>query len=141
MLYYSDAGGKTASVSFGNAYANASTTVSFDVPLGKPAGSYGKCLVAHKNGYYVIRAKKEKNFNSCSFCFSAKKTEQFIKAVKKLDKRQDEFHDSNFTALAYTSDGDVYHIKTDVGEYSENDIAIEGARYKGTENIVRLLEK
>ena len=63
MLYYSDAGGKTASVSFGisfgTAYANASTTVSFDVPLGKPAGSYGKCLVAHKNGYYVIRAKKE----------------------------------------------------------------------------------
>ena len=72
---------------------------------------------------------------------SAKKTEQFIKAVKKLDKRQDEFHDSNLTALAYTSDGDVYHIKTDVGEYSENDIAIEGACYKGTENVVRLLEK
>ena len=42
---------------------------------------------------------------------------------------------------AYTSDGDVYHIKTDVREYSENDIAIEGACYKGTENVVRLLEK
>ena len=60
---------------------------------------------------------------------------------EKLDKRQDEFHDSNLTVLAYTSDGDVYHIKTDVREYSENDIAIEGACYKGTENVVRLLEK
>lgn len=72
---------------------------------------------------------------------SAKKTEQFIKAVKKLDKRQDEFHDSNLTALAYTADGDVYHIKVGVGEYSENDIAIEGVCYEGTENVVRLLEK
>ena len=80
-------------------------------------------------------------YNNEEYQLSAKKTEQFIKAVKKLDKRQDEFHDSNLTALAYTSDGDVYHIKAGVGEYSENDIAIEGACYEGTENIVRLLEK
>ena len=72
---------------------------------------------------------------------SAKKTEQFIKAVKKLDKRQDEFHDYNLTALAYTSDGDVYHIKAGLGEYSENDIAIEGACYEEAENVVWLLEK
>ena len=58
-----------------------------------------------------------------------------------LFKRQDEFHDYNLTALAYTSDGDVYHIKAGVGEYSENDIAIEEACYEGTENVVRLLEK
>ena len=80
-------------------------------------------------------------YNNEEYQLSAKKTEQFIEAVKKLDKRQDEFHDSNLTALAYTSDGDVYHIKTDVGEYSENDIAIEGACYKGTENVIQLLEK
>lgn len=80
-------------------------------------------------------------YNNEEYQLSAKKTEQFIKAVKKLDKRQDEFHDSNLTALAYTSDGDVYHIKAGVGEYSENDIAIEGACYEETENVVRLLEK
>ena len=80
-------------------------------------------------------------YNNEEYQLSAKKTEQFIEAVKKLDKRQDEFHDSNLTALAYTSDGDVYHIKTDVREYSENDIAIEGACYKGTENVIRLLER
>lgn len=80
-------------------------------------------------------------YNNEEYQLSAKKTEQFIKAVKKLDKRQDEFHDSNLTALAYTSDRDVYHIKAGVGEYSENDIAIEGACYEGTENVVRLLEK
>lgn len=80
-------------------------------------------------------------YNNEEYQLSAKKTKQFIKAVKKLDKRQDEFHDSNLTALAYTSDGEVYHIKAGVGEYSENDIAIEGACYEGTENIVRLLEK
>ncbi len=80
-------------------------------------------------------------YNNEEYQLSAKKTEQFIKAVKKLDKRQDEFHDSNLTALAYTSDGDVYHIKAGVGEYSENDIAIEGACYEGTENVIRLLEK
>lgn len=80
-------------------------------------------------------------YNNEEYQLSAKKTEQFIKAVKKLDKRQDEFHDSNLTAFAYTSDGDEYHIKAGIGEYSENDIAIEGACYEGTENIVRLLEK
>ena len=80
-------------------------------------------------------------YNNEEYQLSAKKTEQFIKAVKKLDKRQDEFHDYNLTALAYTSDGDVYHIKAGLGEYSENDIAIEGACYEGTENVVRLLEK
>ena len=40
-----------------------------------------------------------------------------------------------------TFKGDVYHIKAGVGEYSENDIAIEGACYEGTENVIRLLEK
>lgn len=80
-------------------------------------------------------------YNNEEYQLSAKKTEQFIKSVKKLDKRQDEFHDSNLTALAYTSDGDVYHIKAGVGEYSENDIAIEGACYEGTENVIRLLGK
>lgn len=80
-------------------------------------------------------------YNNEEYQLSAKKTKQFIKAVKKLDKRQDEFHDSNLTALAYTSDGDVYHIKAGIGEYSENDIAIEGACYEGTENVIRLLEK
>ena len=80
-------------------------------------------------------------YNNEEYQLSAKKTEQFIKTVKKLDKRQDEFHDSNLTALAYTSDGDVYHIKAGVGEYSENDIAIEGVCYEGTENVARLLEK
>ena len=80
-------------------------------------------------------------YNNEEYQLSVKKTEQFIKAVKKLDKRQDEFHDSNLTALAYTSDGDVYHIKAGVGEYSENDIAIEGACYEGTKNVIRLLEK
>lgn len=80
-------------------------------------------------------------YNNEEYQLSAKKTEQFIKAVKKLDKRQDEFHDYNLTALAYTSDGDVYHIKAGLGEYSENDIAIEGACYEEAENVVRLLEK
>ena len=80
-------------------------------------------------------------YNNEEYQLSAKKTEQFIKAVKKLGKRQDEFHDYNLTALAYTSDGDVYHIKAGLGEYSENDIAIEEACYEGTENVVRLLEK
>ena len=80
-------------------------------------------------------------YNNEEYQLSAKKTEQFIKAVKKLDKRQDEFHDYNLTALSYTSDGDVYHIKAGLGEYSENDIAIEGACYEEAENVVRLLEK
>ena len=61
---------------------------------------------------------------------SAQNAAKFIKIIKKLDKRQDEFHDYNFTALAYTSDGDIYHIKAGIGEYSENDIAIEGACYE-----------
>ena len=80
-------------------------------------------------------------YNNEEYQLSAKKTEQFIKAVKKLDKRQDEFHDYNLTALAYTSDGDVYHIKAGLGEYSENDIAIEGACYEEAENVICLLEK
>ena len=105
-------------------------------------------FITNRVGYRVLSTtdfdKIERivvKYNNEEYQLSAKKTEQFIKAVKKLDKRQDEFHDSNLTALAYTSDGDVYHIKTDVREYSENDIAIEGACYKGTENVVRLLEK
>lgn len=104
-------------------------------------------FITNRVGYRVLSTtdfdKIERivvKYNNEEYQLSAKKTEQFIKAVKKLDKRQDEFHDSNLTALAYTSDGDVYHIKTDVREYSENDIAIEGACYKGTENVVRLLE-
>lgn len=106
-----------------------------------------KFIMKH-TGYRVLSTtdfdKIEKivvKYNNEEYQLSAKKTEQFIKTVKKLDKRQDEFHDSNLTALAYTSDGDVYHIKAGVGEYSENDIAIEGACYEGTENVVRLLEK
>ena len=105
-------------------------------------------FITNHVGYRVLSTtdfdKIEKivvKYNNEKYQLSAKKTEQFIKAVKKLDKRQDEFHDSNLTALAYTSDGDVYHIKAGVGEYSENDIAIEGACYEGTENVVRLLEK
>ena len=105
-------------------------------------------FITNRVGYRVLSTtdfdKIERivvKYNNEEYQLSAKKTEQFIEAVKKLDKRQDEFHDSNLTALAYTSDGDVYHIKTDVREYSENDIAIEGACYKGTENVVRLLEK
>ena len=105
-------------------------------------------FITNRVGYRVLSTtdfdKIERivvKYNNEEYQLSAKKTEQFIKAVKKLDKRQDEFHDSNLTALAYSSDGDVYHIKTDVREYSENDIAIEGACYKGTENVVRLLEK
>ena len=105
-------------------------------------------FITNRVGYRVLSTtdfdKIERivvKYNNEEYQLSAKKTEQFIKAVKKLDKRQDEFHDSNLTALAYTSDGDVYHIKTDVREYSENDIAIEGACYKGAENVVRLLEK
>ena len=43
--------------------------------------------------------------------------------------------------LAYTSDGDIYHIKAGIGKYSEDDIAIEGACYEGTEEITQLLEK
>ena len=103
-------------------------------------------FITNRVGYRVLSTtdfdKIERivvKYNNEEYQLSAKKTEQFIKAVKKLDKRQDEFHDSNLTALAYTSDGDVYHIKTDVREYSENDIAIEGACYKGTENFLRNL--
>ena len=66
---------------------------------------------------------------------------KFVKPLKKLDKRQDEFHDSNLTAIAYTSDGDTYHIKVAAGEYSENDIAIEGTCYSNAENLIHLLEK
>ena len=105
-------------------------------------------FITNHVGYRVLSAtdfdKIERivvKYNNEEYQLSAKKTEQFIKAVKKLDKRQDEFHDSNLTALAYTSDGDVYHIKAGVGEYSENDIAIEGACYERTENVARLLEK
>lgn len=105
-------------------------------------------FITRHTGYRVLSAtdfdKIERivvKYNNKEYQLSVKKTEQFIKAVKKLDKRQDEFHDSNLTALAYTSDGDVYHIKAGIGEYSENDIAIEGACYEGTEDVVWLLEK
>lgn len=77
----------------------------------------------------------------CHLHLSDDTTKKFVKALKKLDKRQDEFHDSNLTAIAYTSDGDTYHIKVAAGEYSENDIAIEGACYSNAENLIHLLEK
>ena len=53
----------------------------------------------------------------------------------------DKIHDSNLTTIAFTSDGDMYHIKVAAGEYSENDIAIEGACYSNAENLIHLLEK
>ena len=112
---------------------------------------YAKICIVYKNNHGEVQNVWLNTFKGdvLHFCdssgeeyqLSAKKTEQFIKAVKKLDKRQDEFHDYNLTALAYTSDGDVYHIKAGLGEYSENDIAIEGACYEEAENVVRLLEK
>ena len=80
-------------------------------------------FITNRVGYRVLSTtdfdKIERivvKYNNEEYQLSAKKTEQFIKAVKKLDKRQDEFHDYNLTALAYTSDGDVYHIKTDERE-------------------------
>ena len=80
-------------------------------------------------------------YNEEEYDLSNDTTKKFVKALKKLDKRQDEFHDSNLTAIAYTSDGDTYHIKVAAGEYSENDIAIEGACYSNAENLIHLLEK
>ena len=80
-------------------------------------------------------------YNEEEYDLSDDTTKKFVKALKKLDKIQDEIHDSNLTAIAFTSDGDMYHIKTAAGEYSENDIAIEGACYEGTEEITQLLEK
>ena len=104
-------------------------------------------IIKH-TGYRVLPAtafdKIEKitvKYNNKEYNLSAQNAAKFIKIIKKLDKRQDEFHDYNFTALAYTSDGDIYHIKAGIGEYSENDIAIEGACYEGTEEITQLLEK
>ena len=58
-------------------------------------------------------------YNEEEYDLSDDTTKKFVKALKKLDKRQDEFHDSNLTAIAYTSDGDTYHIKVAAGEYSE----------------------
>ena len=80
-------------------------------------------------------------YNEEEYDLSDDTTKKFVKALKKLDKIQDEFHDSNLTAIAYTSDGDTYHIKVAAGEYSENDIAIEGACYSNAENLIHLLEK
>ena len=80
-------------------------------------------------------------YNEEEYDLSDDTTKKFVKALKKLDKRQDEFHDSNLTAIAYTSDGDTYHIKVAAGEYSENDIAIEGACYGNAKNLIHLLEK
>lgn len=62
-LFYGESGGKSVTISFGVGlgvkYANASASVSFDVPLGKAYNSYyGKALKANKSGYYVIKAKK-----------------------------------------------------------------------------------
>ena len=104
-------------------------------------------IIKH-TGYRVLPAtafdKIEKitvKYNNKEYNLSAQNAAKFIKIIKKLDKRQDEFHDYNFTALAYTSDGDIYHIKAGIGKYSEDDIAIEGACYEGTEEITQLLEK
>lgn len=80
-------------------------------------------------------------YNEEEYNLSDDATKKFVKALRKLDKREDEFHDSNLTAIAYTSDGDIYHIKAAAGEYSENDIAIEGACYSNAENLIHLLEK
>ena len=54
-------------------------------------------------------------YNEEEYDLSDDTTKKFVKALKKLDKRQDEFHDSNLTAIAYTSDGDTYHIKVAAG--------------------------
>lgn len=80
-------------------------------------------------------------YNEEEYSLSNDATKKFVKALRKLDKRQDEFHDSNLTAIAYTSDGDMYHIKAASGKYSENDIAIEGACYSNAEDLIHLLEK
>ena len=47
----------------------------------------------------------------------------------------------SYTHLDVYKRQDIYHIKAGIGEYSENDIAIEGACYEGTEEITQLLEK
>ena len=78
-------------------------------------------------------------YNNEEYQLSAKKTEQFIKAVKNLIKDKTSSTITILAALAYTSDGDVYHIKAGLGEYSENDIAIEGACYEEAENVICLL--
>ena len=59
-------------------------------------------FITNRVGYRVLSTtdfdKIERivvKYNNEEYQLSAKKTEQFIKAVKKLDKRQDEFHDSN----------------------------------------------
>ena len=65
-------------------------------------------IIKH-TGYRVLPAtafdKIEKitvKYNNKEYNLSAQNTAKFIKIIKKLDKRQDEFHDYNFTALAYT---------------------------------------
>ena len=68
-------------------------------------------------------------YNEEEYDLSDDTTKKFVKALKKLDKRQDEFHDSNLTAIAYTSDGDTYHIKVAAGErlsYTQDDIHVNG---------------
>ena len=92
-----------------------------------------------KEGDILIRGSVK--YNEEEYDLSDDTTKKFVKALKKLDKRQDEIHDSNLTAIAFTSDGDMYHIKTAAGEYSENDIAIEGACYGNAKNLIHLLEK
>lgn len=64
MLFYTEGGGKSVSISFGvslgSTYANASASVSFDVPLGKMNSTqYGKAMRASSPGYYIIKAKKK----------------------------------------------------------------------------------
>lgn len=98
-------------------------------------------------GYRVLSAENfdkidrvTVEYDNEEYDLSADKTAEFIKAMKKLAKRQDEFHDYNLTAVAYTSDGDVYHIKTSLGEHSENEIAVEGACYGDAEAVIQILE-
>ena len=92
-----------------------------------------------KEGDLLIRGSVK--YNEEEYDLSDDTTKKFVKALKKLDKIQDEIHDSNLTAIAFTSDGDMYHIKIAAGEYSENDIAIEGACYGNAKNLIHLLEK
>lgn len=64
FLYYSRSGGQSVSVavgvSLGASYANASATVSFNIPLGKCSRyEYGNGLIANKKGYYVIKVRRK----------------------------------------------------------------------------------
>ena len=62
-LFYGENGGKKVDISFGVGlsaqYEGVSASVTFSIPMGKAYDTYyGKALKAHKDGYYVIKAKK-----------------------------------------------------------------------------------